>query len=154
MAKVYESQLFHGKSLEAIAGIEGLGEEGMKLSLRSHPTSEQLVPGPARAWSSDPLVLDGVFQALIVWTRARLGAPSLPTRIEALRWYQPVTGAPLRAVVQLRSVEGASVVSDVELLDAAGALVAKLVGYQCTVSATLARAFEAEPAAARPIASA
>jgi hypothetical protein len=57
-------------------------------------------------------------------------------------------------VVKVRSVEGASVVSDVELLDAAGAVVAKLQGYQCTVSSTLARAFENEPAAVRPIASA
>ena len=146
---VYREQLFHGPSLEAITAIEGLGEEGMTLTLRAHPTTEQLVPGPARAWSSDPLVVDGIFQALIVWTRARLGAPSLPSRVDSLRWLRPIVGASVRAVVKVRSVEGASVVSDIELVDATGALVGKLSGYQCTVSSTLARAFESESSSIR-----
>jgi PfaD family protein len=154
LESVYREQLFHGPRLEAITAIEGLGEEGMTLTLRAHPTSEQLVPGPARAWASDPLVIDGLFQALIVWTRARLGAPSLPSRLESLRWFRPLAGDSVRAVVKVRSVEGASVLSDIELIDAEGALVARLTGYGCTVSATLARAFESESSSIRPIPSA
>ncbi len=154
LESVYREQLFHGPRLEAITAIEGLGEEGMTLTLRAHPTSERLVPGPARAWASDPLVIDGLFQALIVWTRARLGAPSLPSRLESLRWFRPLAGDSVRAVVKVRSVEGASVLSDIELIDAEGALVARLTGYGCTVSATLARAFESESSSIRPIPSA
>ena len=141
---LYREQLFHGRSLEAIVAIEGLGEEGMTLTLRANPTTEQLLPGVTRRWTLDPLTIDGVFQALIVWTRARLGAPSLPTRLETLRWFAEPKGTQLRATVKVRSVEGATVTSDVELLEADGALVARLSGYQCTVSSSLARAFEAE----------
>ncbi len=141
---LYREQLFHGRSLEAIVAIDGLGEEGMTLTLRANPTTEQLIPGSAKRWTLDPLTLDGVFQALIVWTRARLGAPSLPTRLETLRWFAAPTGTQLRCTVKVRSIEGATVTSDVELIEADGTLIARLGGYQCTVSSTLARAFEAE----------
>ncbi|MGV3621522.1 MAG: polyketide synthase dehydratase domain-containing protein, partial [Archangium sp.] len=137
------------RSLEAIVAIDGLGEEGMTLTLRANPTTEQLLTGSAKKWTLDPLTIDGVFQALIVWTRARLGAPSLPTRLETLRWFAEPKSTQLRATVKVRSVEGATVTSDVELLEADGTLVARLSGYQCTVSSTLARAFEAELSSSR-----
>jgi hypothetical protein len=41
------------------------------------------------------------------------------------------------------------VTSDIDLIDASGALVARLSGYQCTVSSTLVRAFESEPSSIR-----
>ena len=146
---LYREQLFHGRSLEAIVAIDGLGEEGMTLTLRANPTTEQLLPGSARKWTLDPLTIDGVFQALIVWTRARLGAPSLPTRLDTLKWFAAPTGNQLRATVKVRSIEGATVTSDIELLETDGTLVARLGGYQCTVSSTLARAFEAELSSSR-----
>ncbi|MFZ5440968.1 MAG: PfaD family polyunsaturated fatty acid/polyketide biosynthesis protein [Myxococcota bacterium] len=146
---VYREQLFHGPSLEAISAIEGLGEEGMTFTLRTHPTSERLVPGEPRPWVTDPLAIDGVFQALIVWTRARLGAPSLPSRLESFRWLSRPTSPTVRAVAKIRSVDGALVTSDVDLIDVSGALVARLSGYQCTVSSTLLRAFESDPSSLR-----
>ncbi|MFO0597024.1 MAG: PfaD family polyunsaturated fatty acid/polyketide biosynthesis protein [Myxococcaceae bacterium] len=141
---LYREQLFHGRSLEAIVAIDGLGEEGMSLTLRAKSNRSELLPGAIEKWTLDPLTIDGVFQALIVWTRARLGAPSLPTRLESLRWFGEPGSSQLHAVIKVRSVEGATVTSDIELTDGNQQLVARLGGYQCTVSSTLVRAFDAE----------
>jgi len=149
--RVYAEQLFHGPSLEAIEGIEGMGESGMVLRLRAHPTSERLLPGPALAWAVDPLVLDGVFQALIIWCRAHVGAPSLPSRVASLRVFAPITAAVVRAVVRIRVVEGLMVTADVELLDLDGTLFARLDGYVCTASPSLERAFAPEQVATTPL---
>ena len=151
MDRVYAEQLFHGPSLFAIQSIDGIGELGMTLVLATHATSERLLPGPAFAWSFDPLVLDGVFQALIVWCRAHVGAPSLPGRVASFRLFAPrrePRGSTVRAVVCVRAVEGLVVSSDVDLLDESGTLLARLDGFLCTASPSLQRAFVVDPPAA------
>jgi hypothetical protein len=145
MQRLYAEQLFHGPSLEAIRSIEGLGEPGMVAILETHPTSERLLPGPGLPWTLDPLVLDGVFQAMIVWCRAHLGAPSLPSRIASFKvWGSFAAAKEVRAVVRVVGVEGMVVSADVDLSDAEGRLVARLEGFRCTASASLSRAFVAE----------
>ncbi len=147
LEKVYAEQLFHGSRLEAIQSIDGVSDAGMTLTLKTHPTSELLVPGPRTAWATGPLTVDGVFQALIVWCRAHAGAPSLPSRLGALRVYRPMPRGPVSAVVRVREAESASVTSDVDLLDEKGQLVARFESYVCTVSRSLDRAFQPESAA-------
>jgi len=148
MDRLYAEQLFHGPALEAIAAIHGLSNDGMTLDLYSHATSERLVPGPAFAWTLDPLVIDGVFQALIVWCRAHLGAPSLPSRVASVRIFRSLANvARVRAVVRIHAVEGMVVSSHVDLSDLEGTLLVRLEGVLCTASASLHRAFAVEPAA-------
>jgi len=144
VSELYASQLFHGPSLWALRSIEGLGEAGMALTLKTHATSERLVPGPSQAWALDPLCVDGVFQAMIVWARAQLGAPSLPSKLGGVRVVRPFTPGDVKAIIRVRSVDGAIVTADVDLIDASGALAAQLEGYECTVSASLTRAFTAD----------
>ncbi|MBM4782691.1 MAG: SDR family NAD(P)-dependent oxidoreductase [Archangiaceae bacterium] len=150
VSELYASQLFHGPSLWALRSIEGLGEEGMSLTLKTHATSERLVPGPSQTWAIDPLCVDGVFQALIVWARAQRGAPSLPSKLGALRVFKPFAPGDVKAIVRIRSVDGAIVTSDIDLVDASGVLAAKLEGYECTVSASLSRAFTADATTIQP----
>ncbi len=150
VSELYASQLFHGPTLWAIRSIEALGEDGMNLTLRAHATSERLVPGPSRAWSIDPLVLDGVFQALIVWARARLGAPSLPAKVGALKVLAVPVPGDVKATIRIRSVEGATIISDVELIDSAQVRFAVLAGSESTVSSTLTRAFTADASVVQP----
>jgi NAD(P)-dependent dehydrogenase (short-subunit alcohol dehydrogenase family) len=145
VSELYASQLFHGPSLWALRSIEGLGEAGMALTLKTHATSERLVPGPTQSWALDPLCVDGVFQALIVWARAQLGAPSLPSKLGLVRVLRPFSNGDVKAVVRVRSIEAAIVISDIDLVDASGALAVQLEGYECTVSGSLSRAFTAEP---------
>jgi NAD(P)-dependent dehydrogenase (short-subunit alcohol dehydrogenase family) len=151
MDRVYREQLFHGPSLEAIESIEGMGESGMSLSLRAHPTSDRLLPGSPVTWTVDPLVLDGVFQALIVWCRAHVGAPSLPSQIGSLRLFAPTRTTRVRAVVRVQAASGAVVTSDVDLLDDHGQLLVRLERFMCTASASLQRAFSPESAVVAPL---
>jgi NAD(P)-dependent dehydrogenase (short-subunit alcohol dehydrogenase family)/acyl carrier protein len=148
--RVYREQLFHGPSLEAIASIDGIGESGMSLSLHAHPTSERLLPGSPVTWTIDPLVLDGVFQALILWCRAHVGAPSLPSHVGSLKIFAPLRTARARAVIRVVSTTGAVVTSDVDVLDDQGQLSARLERFTCTASASLQRAFLPEPVAIAP----
>jgi acyl transferase domain-containing protein len=142
--RIYATQLFHGKSLEAITDVAGLSPQGMVLSLRTHRTSEALLPLPATEFVLGPLTLDGVFQALIVWCRNSRGAASLPSSIARLTQLRPFddTGS-VRAVVRIREVDGAVVTADVDLSDARGVAL-RIEGYVCTVSASLDRAFQAD----------
>jgi hypothetical protein len=152
MRHAYDALLFHGPRLEALASVDGASPSGMVVHLRSDVVPSALVPAAHAAWGVDPLALDGVFQALILWCREHRGAPSLPSRIGALtvvRASEP--GAVVRAVVRVREADGAIVTSDVELRDAHG-VVARVEGYACTVSASLDRAFAPEPASAPALA--
>ncbi|MBS1153322.1 MAG: omega-3 polyunsaturated fatty acid synthase, partial [Myxococcaceae bacterium] len=149
---IYSEQLFHGARLEAIEGIDGISADGMALRLRTHPTSDRLLPAPVVRWTTDPLVVDGVFQALILWCREQRGAPSLPSRVGAWRQFKPFPTGSVRATVRVREVEGAAITSDVDLLDEAGEVVAQLEGCVCTVSPTLDRAFHPEVAAPKTVA--
>ncbi|MDX2011704.1 MAG: PfaD family polyunsaturated fatty acid/polyketide biosynthesis protein [Myxococcaceae bacterium] len=150
VSELYASQLFHGPSLWAIRSIEALGEDGMQLTLKAHPSSERLVPGPSRPWAIDPLVVDGLFQALIVWSRARLGAPCLPSKVGALKCLAAPTPGDVKATIRVRSAEGSTVIADVELFDAAQVRFAVLEGAEATVSSTLNRAFAADAAIVQP----
>ena len=138
---VYAQQLFHGARLEAIEGVEGISADGITVRLRTHPSSARLLPQPVVQWATDPLVVDGVFQALILWCREQRGAPSLPSRVGAWRQFKPMPASSVRASIRVREVEGAVVTSDVDLLDDSGEVVAQLEGCMCTVSVTLDRAF-------------
>ena len=149
---IYSEQLFHGARLEAIEAVEGISADGMVLRLRTHPTSERLLPAPTIRWATDPLVVDGVFQALILWCRELRGAPSLPSRLGAWRQFKPFPVGAVRATVRVREIEGAVVTSDVDLLGEAGEVVARLEGYVCTVSPTLDRAFHPEGVTAKTVA--
>jgi hypothetical protein len=141
---IYGTRLFHGPSWHAIAGVEGVSKAGMELGLKAAVRPEALeLDGDE--FELDPLVIDGVFQALILWCRAQQGAPSLPSRLEAVQLYRPLRGD-VRAVVRVRESDALGATSDIDLCDEAGVAV-RLTGFTCTLSPSLDRAFQ-EPRAA------
>ncbi len=148
---IYSEQLFHGAQLEAIEGIDGICAEGMTLRLRTYPMSDRLLPAPTVRWVTDPLVVDGVFQALILWCREQRGAPSLPSRVGSWRQLKAFPVGSVHATVRVREVEGAAITSDVDLLDDAGEIVAQLEGCVCTVSPMLDQAFHREASGAKTV---
>ena len=139
---VYREQLVHGPRLHAITGIEGISSQGISLSLRTAPPPADWIQGGPDRWSTDPLVIDGVFQALILWCRAERGAPSLPSRIARYHQFSPVPRGQVRAVAVVTAVQGNNVTADVELSDEAGRQIARLEGYVCTTAASLEQRFQ------------
>jgi NAD(P)-dependent dehydrogenase (short-subunit alcohol dehydrogenase family)/acyl carrier protein len=138
----YENDLFHGPSFQCITAIEGSSAAGMVLTLAPTPRPSVWRPGSSvAAWTTGPLPIDGVFQALILWCRKHQGGPSLPSRVAAYHQFASFPDGPLRAVVRVRKATPRSVLSDVDLVAEDGRLVARVEGFACTVSAKLDRAF-------------
>jgi hypothetical protein len=140
--EVYAKKLFHGERFHAIEGVEGISDSALTTHLKAAPSPSEWIRGEQGRWVTDPLVIDGCFQSMILWCWENRGAPSLPNRVERYVQYReewPSEG--VRARFFVRPDTGANIVSDVELLDVDGVLVARLEGYSCTVSSSLAQAF-------------
>ena len=133
-----EKALFHGPRFHAIASVEGIGKAGFAATLHTAPRD---FFDAERDFTTAPLALDGVFQAAVLWCRARHGAPSLPSRLGAWRQGPGPLPALVRAVAAVRAVEGSTAVIDCDLLDEAGNVVAQVEGYACTASPTLEEAY-------------
>lgn len=141
--ELYPRYLFHGPLLQGIFRVEGCNENGISLIAQSAAPPKDWLASPLRgSWLGDPLVLDVAFQAMIVWCWENMDAPSLPTYFESYRQYHrsfPRSGTMVHAKVRRQTAH--QVLADFEFVDSKGSLVATLSGYECTVDASLARAF-------------
>src|SRR5262249_11207569 len=74
--EVYRRRLlFHGPAMQCIEQITGCGEEGIAGVVRSAPAPSAWLRQPLRQhWLSDPLVIDGSFQLLVLWSLEQRGA--------------------------------------------------------------------------------
>jgi NAD(P)-dependent dehydrogenase (short-subunit alcohol dehydrogenase family)/acyl carrier protein len=135
------TRLFHGPLLAAINAVAGVNEAGIVASLSPAGPPDAWISGRTEPWSVDPLVLDGIFQAAILWCEEELGAPSLPSSFDRLILHQPDAFGPVEVRLFVRASGRGSVRADVELVDADGALVARMEGYRATASASLYEAF-------------
>ncbi|HEY0840536.1 MAG TPA: SDR family NAD(P)-dependent oxidoreductase, partial [Vulgatibacter sp.] len=149
-AAVYrDRRLFHGPRFHAIEAILGIDDAGVTARLRAAPTRDGWIGGAdASPFAIDPLALDGIFQLAVLSCRRLHAAPSLPSRFGAFRQLVdalPAEGVEARLLV--RESDESRLVADCDLVAADGAVVAKLEGYVCTVSASLEAAYEAAPAA-------
>jgi NAD(P)-dependent dehydrogenase (short-subunit alcohol dehydrogenase family)/acyl-coenzyme A thioesterase PaaI-like protein len=140
---VYTDVLFHGPELHALDHIEGCGPEGIIARLRCAPPPRQWLTEPFRGgWLADPLVLDGAFQAMIVWSESTAGVLNLPSGVECYRQYRrafPTDG--VRAVARITHSTGGVARADVDCLDSAGRLIARIQGLECVLEAALAEKF-------------
>jgi acyl transferase domain-containing protein/acyl carrier protein len=135
----YEGELlFHGPLLHAIRRVEGMGPEGLVVTFAPAAPPAEWMRRPLRnSWITEPLAVDGVFQAMILWTRQEHGVASLPTFLKSYRQYSrrfPATGC--RAIGRTHDNR-----ADVDLIDETGAVVARIEGYEYVMDASLNRAF-------------
>ena len=148
---VYGQALFHGPAFQGIRSVHGTWDSGIAVTLRPGPDiAEWNPPAGTGAWLVDPLVVDGVFQAMILWCRAATGAPSLPSRIARMRFYRDPTGDDVRVVATVRRRRGNNVLSDVDILDSEGQLLARIDGYTCTAASSLEAAFRPSGSGSTP----
>jgi NAD(P)-dependent dehydrogenase (short-subunit alcohol dehydrogenase family) len=146
---VYGSLLFHGPLLHAIEEVEGCGPGGIVARLRTAPPPSAWLAQPLRQkWLADPLVLDGGFQLMVLWTREQRGAASLPCFVHRYRQHQRSFPRGLMlAQIRVTKAGQHSILADVHFLDGEGRLVARLEGCECTIDAGLAGAFARRHAA-------
>ena len=121
--------------------VKALSDSGIEVFVSAALPPKQYLAKPWRdRWVADPAALDAAFQAMIIWTYDTLGAPSLPTFFKSYRQYAafPTMGVTIRCRAKGR--DGAAE-ADVDFLDAQGRVVARMMGYECTVDASLSKAF-------------
>jgi NAD(P)-dependent dehydrogenase (short-subunit alcohol dehydrogenase family) len=143
-AEVYRPGiLFHGPALRCIERVLGCGSPGVAADLRSAPPPSAWLRQPLRQhWLSDPLVIDGSFQLLILWSLQQRGGHNLPCHVRRYRQYRrafPTNG--VRVNVAVERSTSLHALADIDYLDADGKLVARLEGYECVIDPALQRAF-------------
>ena len=141
--RAYREVLFHGPDMQFILAAPHCGPEGIVVESKTALPPAAWSRSPIRdRWLTDPAALDAAFQAMILWTEAQMGAPSLPTFAARYRQYAerfPERGVRIVAAAVKRAdgLAGAGI----EFLDERGALVAKMEGFECASDASLASAF-------------
>jgi acyl transferase domain-containing protein/NADP-dependent 3-hydroxy acid dehydrogenase YdfG len=143
MDEAYREVLFHGPDMRFLLSAPVCGPEGIVVESKTALPPASWVRQPMRdRWLSDPAAMDAAFQAMILWTEAAMGAPSLPSYAVRYRQYAerfPEGGVRIvaKAAARAQGLAGA----DIEFLDERGGLVAKLEGFECAVDASLSAAF-------------
>jgi len=141
--KAYGEVLFHGVDMQFLLSVPHCGPEGIVVESKTALPPASWARSPIRdRWLTDPAALDAAFQAMILWTEAQMGAPSLPSFAAKYRQYaESFPSAGVRIVAKaLKRADGLAA-ADIEFLDERGALVARLEGFECAADASLAKAF-------------
>jgi hypothetical protein len=125
---VYDGHvLFHGGRFQVIRGVDGVSKSGLVGGL----VGTREAGWPSEAWQSDPAMIDGGLQLVLLWARHALGGAYLPMGIAELRLYRKglVEGA-VRCVVRSKKIGDSRAVCDVTFSDASGAVIASLSGVE------------------------
>ena len=154
-SEIYAELLFHGPDLQGIESVEGCSEAGIVARAASAPPPASWVRQPLRgAWLADPLALDCGFQMMILWTQVQCGAGSLPSGAGHYRQYArafPKDGVRIVARISKRSEHCA--VADLDFVDRAGKLIARMSDYECVIDASLNHAFRMNQASVNAVSS-
>jgi len=136
-------RLFHGKALQGIETVSAYSDQGISALVKAAPAPSSWMRQAVRTnWFMDPLVLDSAFQLMILWCFERFGNGSLPTRIGSYRQYErnfPKQGTQIN--IQITTSRNHEVKANIEFLDPASKLIARINGYECVMDASLNTAF-------------
>jgi hypothetical protein len=140
---IYDEMLFHGPELQGIQRVEGISDRAIVAWIRSAPPPSRWMQSPLRgAWLADPMVLDGAFQMMILWTLAQHGMGSLPLYIGQYRQFR--RGYPrgeVKVTGWVTQVANALVRADFDIVDQAGVVIAFIKDYECVMMPSLQEAF-------------
>ncbi|MGD9848407.1 MAG: SDR family NAD(P)-dependent oxidoreductase, partial [Desulfuromonas sp.] len=145
-ARYYRNgQLFHGPLLQGLRQIIGSSASGIEALCQTAPAPANWLDAPLRSsWLTEPLLVDGAFQLLILWTQAQHGRACLPAAIGRYRSFVEEFPAGLgRLRCRIDRLQGNQLNATIDLLDEAGQRVlARLEQVQATL-AELTAAFAA-----------
>ena len=126
-----------------IEQVELVGAKGILGQVRRAPAPTEWMANPVRGrWLIDPLLVDGAFQLMILWSQRVRHAPSLPAHLESYEQFAvPSLNAPVQ--VQCRVVDEGPNRARADIHFFAGdQLMARMGGYECVIDASLAEPFK------------
>jgi hypothetical protein len=143
MESIYRDVLFHGPGLQAIDRVLGCNSDGIAGVVASGAKVSDWLDRPTRnEWLTDPLAIDAAFQLMIVWTRQELGTNSLPVGMAGYQQFsRRFPNGGVRIVARVIRTDGSRVTADLEFVDQAGKLVARIEGYESVCDASLNDSF-------------
>jgi acyl transferase domain-containing protein/NAD(P)-dependent dehydrogenase (short-subunit alcohol dehydrogenase family) len=144
VAEIYEKILFHGSHLHGLRSVRTCSAAGMVADVSGAPPPNQWMESPLRnSWLCDPLALDSAFQMASLWCYEQRGYVSLPIHVASYRQFRPAFPAEgVTVVLEVREVTDKKMRGDFTFLDANGAVVARLAGYEAVMDPLLNRAFK------------
>jgi acyl transferase domain-containing protein/NAD(P)-dependent dehydrogenase (short-subunit alcohol dehydrogenase family)/acyl carrier protein len=142
--EAYERLLFHEEELQGIVAVDGLSDRAIVARAKAAPPPGRWLQRPVRnTWLADPLVLDCAFQLSILWSAAHNGLPSLPTYIGRYRQFESAyPSEETRIVAQFKSGPERIIRAEIEFLDDAGTLVARIERAEFVSDAALVEKFK------------
>jgi hypothetical protein len=139
----YSDRLFHGAQFRGITAIEGCSADSIAVKARPAPAPSSWMTDPIRGnWLADPLVIDTVLQAIILWSQETHARPCLPCAIG--KYHQYVRVFPrngVQIVIHVRPQSGQLIHSDVEIVDSQGQLIARMENCESVADPSLISAF-------------
>jgi NAD(P)-dependent dehydrogenase (short-subunit alcohol dehydrogenase family)/acyl carrier protein len=141
--EIYEL-LFHGHHLQGLVTASRPSELGFEAVVKSGHSPRRWLKAPYRGhWLLDPMVIDGAFQLLTLWSYEALGSYSLPCGFGSYVQYRssfPKEELVIRA--SITQVGGPRVTATVEFIDCHERLIARIDGYECIMEERLSEAFK------------
>ncbi len=153
VAECYRGELFHGPAWHGISAINACNQSGIAIVARTAPaTSTWIRDGAIRHWHVDPMVIDCVLQAIIVYTQRQYGLPSLPMAIGRLRVLELINPGMVKVDICVTATKLPTLRASATVTDASGRTVATLddCEYVCAESLRAAFANNRLPKEARP----
>jgi len=122
---IYQDLLFHRGAFELIDSVDGISDHG--IAGRLHGVSR--ADWKHRDWQLDVAALDAGLQMAVLYGQRMLNSPNLPTSIERIRTFGPLSSEGLlNATAVRRDVGPASTTTDIVFTNDRGRRVAELLG--------------------------
>ena len=133
-AMLYRTGMFHGPMMQGVKSVERAGRNGTSATLRTLPAGELFNGNPYPAFVFDPILLDAAGQVVAYWfwEAIQKGTDLFPYRVASFDIFAPAppAGTELECRV-IRKFESEMVVhSDIEVLDRAGKVYYRLLGWE------------------------
>ena len=138
---VYRQWLSHGPRFQTIAEITALDAGGIRTRVSGTDPADFVAAGKGRRWNFDPGLIDGMLQALWVWTRSLHDLSGLPLGADSVRRFagDPRKGPVLVEIGNIHLSDGNELTADVFAFDAAGELCYQVDGFKVQCARSLNR---------------
>jgi hypothetical protein len=104
IAKAQSQWLFHGPLFHRIESVSGWSDSGIEVRMR--PSTPAETGRTAQSWRCDPLAVDAVLQAMVLWVRAATGHAALPVALDRVACFGSPDGPIDVAVHTVRQARG------------------------------------------------
>ena len=125
--------MFHGPAFQVVESLDGVADMCATATLRSRPSSELFKSRRADDMVLDPALLDGPGQVVAFWLAERSTEllDIFPVSLAALELFAPPPspGSLFRCDVHVRELERNRLLSDIDVVDQAGHVTARFIGW-------------------------